>query len=40
MPTPRSSDIPHPDITREYYISKPAIAADVAHILQGLADED
>jgi integrase len=28
-----------PDITREFYISKPAIAADVAHILQDLADE-
>ncbi len=26
-----------PAITREFYISKPAIAADVAHILEELA---
>jgi integrase len=29
-----------PDITREYYISKPVIAADVAHILEELRDKD
>jgi integrase len=27
-----------PAITREFYISKPAIAADVAHVLEELAD--
>ena len=27
-----------PAITREFYISKPAIAADVAHVLQELSD--
>jgi hypothetical protein len=27
-----------PAITREFYISKPAIAADVAHVLQKLSD--
>jgi integrase len=27
-------------ITREYYIAKPAIAADVAHVLQELADPE
>ena len=27
-----------PAITGEFYISKPAIAADVAHVLQELAD--
>jgi integrase len=27
-----------PTITREFYISKPAIAADVAHVLQKLTD--
>ena len=26
-----------PEITREFYISKPAIAADVAHVLDELA---
>jgi integrase len=26
-----------PSITREFYISKPAIAADVAHVLEELA---
>ena len=26
-----------PDITREFYIAKPAIAADVAHVLAELA---
>ena len=29
-----------PAITREFYISKPAIAADVAHVLDELADAD
>lgn len=29
-----------PAITREFYISKPAIAADVAHVLEELADSD
>jgi integrase len=29
-----------PAITREFYISKPAIAADVAHVLEELADAD
>lgn len=29
-----------PAITREFYISKPAIAADVAHVLQELAEAD
>ena len=29
-----------PDITREFYISKPAIAADVAHILQELGEDE
>ncbi|KAA1415972.1 site-specific integrase [Nocardioides humilatus] len=29
-----------PAITREFYISKPAIAADVAHVLEELADPD
>jgi integrase len=28
-----------PAITREFYIARPAIAADVAHVLQELADE-
>jgi integrase len=28
-----------PSITREFYIAKPAIATDVAHVLQELADE-
>jgi integrase len=28
-----------PSITRAFYIAKPAIAADVAHVLQELADE-
>lgn len=27
-----------PAITREFYIAKPAIAADVAHVLQELSD--
>jgi hypothetical protein len=27
-----------PAITREFYIAKPAIAADVAHVLQTLAE--
>jgi hypothetical protein len=27
-----------PAITRQFYIAKPAIAADVAHVLQTLAD--
>ena len=27
-----------PAITREFYISKPAIAADVAHVLQELSE--
>jgi integrase len=27
-----------PAITREFYISKPAIAADVAHVLEEFAD--
>lgn len=29
-----------PAITREFYISKPAIAADVAHVLDELAEAD
>ena len=29
-----------PTITREFYISKPAIAADVAHVLEELARPD
>jgi hypothetical protein len=29
-----------PAITREFYISKPAIAADVAHVLDELAAPD
>jgi hypothetical protein len=29
-----------PAITREFYTSKPAIAADVAHVLEELADAD
>jgi len=29
-----------PAITREFYISKPAIAADVAHVLEELARPD
>lgn len=29
-----------PAITREFYISKPAIAADVAHVLEELAEGD
>jgi len=28
---------PSPAITREFYISKPEIAADVAHVLEELA---
>jgi len=29
-----------PAITREFYISKPAIAADIAHVLEELAEAD
>jgi hypothetical protein len=42
-PPPNSSATPPPPspaITREFYISKPAIAADVAHVLEELAAAD